>query len=251
MKEKRLRKILRILFITLFVLSIITLAIYYYKLYNEKQENQGILENIVVDETKITEEKTKRILQLEQLQKENQEIIGWLEIEGTNINYPVCQTTNNEYYLTHNYKKEKAITGALFLDSKFDFTGKSINYLIYGHSDTNGLMFDDLLKYKDEEFYKSHKKIKFTTLSEDVVCEVIAVFYSRVYYTSEKNVFRYYDFINVESEKEYVEYIDNCKKSSIYETGVTADLGDKLITLSTCDYTQVDGRFVVVAKIVT
>ena len=109
-------------------------------------------------------------------------------------------------------------------------------------------MFQDLLKYKNEDFYKEHTKIKFTTNKEDNVYEIISVFYSRVYYKSEKNVFRYYYFVNANNEQEYNDFVNNAKKSSIYDTGINANYGDQLLTLSTCEYSQEDGRFVVVAK---
>ena len=74
----------------------------------DKKENTNILNNIEIDNTKITPQKTEMMLKLEELQKENNEIIGWLEIDGTNIKYPVLQATDNDFYLTHNYKKEKS-----------------------------------------------------------------------------------------------------------------------------------------------
>lgn len=109
-------------------------------------------------------------------------------------------------------------------------------------------MFEDLMKYTDEEFYKEHTKIRFTTATEDTEYEIISVFKSRVYYKDEKNVFRYYYFVNAETEEEYNNYVSSAKEVSIYDTGVTAEYGEQLLTLSTCEYSQEDGRFVVVAK---
>ena len=117
---------------------------------------------------------------------------------------------------------------------------------MYGHNLNNGKMFQDLLKYKDEDYYKKHKIIRFTTDNEDNEYEIMAVFKSRVYYKSEKNVFRYYQFINPKSEKEYNEFVENSKKASLYDTKVDSEYGDELITLSTCSYHTEDGRFVVV-----
>ena len=188
------------------------------------------------------------MLQIQELQKENKEIIGWLEIEGTSINYPVCQTTDNDYYLTHNYKKEESSSGSLLLDKGFDLINGSSNYLIYGHRNKQGIMFEELIKYVKESFYNEHKIIKFTTTSEDKKYEILSVFYSRVYYKTEQNVFRYYYFVNAENEGEYNEFVNNAKKASIYNTGVTAKFGEQLLTLSTCEYSQEDGRFVIVAK---
>ena len=247
-KTNRLTKIIFIFFIIIFVCGISYLTYYLYDRNKNNKNNEEILNNIEIDESKITESKTERMIQLEELQKENEEIIGWLEIEGTNINYPVLQTSDNDYYLTHNYKKEYSSSGSLFLDKDFDLINGSSNYLIYGHRNKSGLMFEDLIKYAEEDFYKEHTKIKFTTNKDDSIYEILSVFYSRVYYKSEKNVFRYYYFVNAENEQEYNDFVENAKKASIYDTGVTAKYGDQLLTLSTCEYSQEDGRFAVVCK---
>lgn len=246
--NNKLKKIVLLLLIVVFVCGIGYTIYYLYNSYKDKKDNTNILDNVIVDDTPVTEEKTEKMLQLEELQKENNEIIGWLEIEDTNINLPVCQATDNDFYLTHNYKKEKSKGGSLFLDKDFDLINGSSNYLIYGHRNTQGLMFEDLLKYSKEDFYNNHKTIKFTTNKDDSVYEIMSVFYSRVYYKKEKDVFRYYNFVNANNEEEYNDFVNNCKKSSIYNTGVTANYGDQLLTLSTCEYSQEDGRFVVVAK---
>lgn len=216
---------------------------------NQKQiEISQVIDTIDIPHIDITPKKTERMLQVIELQKENPEVVGWLEIEGTNISYPVCQADNNDYYLTHSYKKEKVTGGSPFLDKDYDFTIPSSNLLIYGHRNKKGLIFEDLIKYQDEQFYKEHKLIRFTTATEDTTYEVMSVFNSRVYYQDETNVFRYYYFVNAENKAEYDEFVENCKKASLYDTGVTAEYGDQLLTLSTCEYSQDDGRFAVVAR---
>lgn len=247
-RSNNLKKIILIILIIIIIFSISYMVYYFYNNYKNKIDNTDILNNIEIDNTQITEQKTERMLQIEELQKKNQEIMGWLEIEGTNINYPVLQTNDNDFYLTHNYKKENASTGSLFLDKEFDLINGSSNYLIYGHRNKQGLMFEDLMKYAKEDFYKEHTKIKFTTNKEDSTYEIMSVFYSRVYYKSEQNVFRYYYFVNANNEQEYNDFVNNAKKASIYDTGVNANYGEQLLTLSTCEYSQEDGRFVVVAK---
>lgn len=247
-KTNKVTKIIFIFFIIIFICGICYLTYYLYDKNKNNEDNKEILNNIEIDKSKITEDRTERMLQLEELQKENEEIIGWLEIEGTNINYPVLQASDNDYYLTHNYKKEKASTGSLFLDKDFDLINGSSNYLIYGHRDKSGLMFEDLIKYTKEDFYKEHTKVRFTTNKEDGIYEILSIFYSRVYYKSEQNVFRYYYFVNANNEQEYNDFVNNAKKVSLYDTGITASYGDQLLTLSTCEYSQEDGRFVVVAR---
>mgnify|MGYP002646523376 CR=1 FL=1 len=159
----------------------------------------------------------ERIKQVKTLKSENSDIIGWIEIENTKINYPVLQSTDDEYYLTHNYKKEKTEKGSIFLSKDYNWDRPSDNLQIYGHNLGNGEMFQELLKYTDEKFYKEHPNIRFTTANEDSIFEIIAVFKSKVYYKSDKDVFRYYYFINAETEKEYNDFIENAKKAAFQD----------------------------------
>ena len=206
------------------------------------------LDTIKVSESDISDTVTKRMLQVRELQKENSDIVGWIEIEGTNINYPVLQGADNDYYLDHDYKGNTVIGGSLFLDKDYNFNIPSSNLLIYGHRNTQGLMFEDLVKYESEDFYNQHKIIRFTTAYDDSKYEILSAFKSRVYYQNETNVFRYYFFVNANNETEYNEFVKNSKQASLYETNVTAEYGEQLMTLSTCEYSQENGRFAVVAK---
>jgi len=244
-KSKFNKKILLITILILIVVCVIAYKLIGQNKEKEEENYENILKNIQVTPT---ENETERMLQVIELQKENPDIVGWLEIEGTKINYPVLQDNDNEYYMTHNYKKEYTKDGSLFLDKDYNWELPSTNLLIYGHNNLNDKMFHNLLDYKDESFYKEHPIIRFTTEKEDAEYEVIAVFYSRVYYKSETDVFRYYYFINAENEQEFNDYVNNSKHASIYETGKTAECGDQLLTLSTCSYHTEDGRFAVVAK---
>lgn len=241
----------KLIFEIIVAIVIIILGILIFKTIREKQsvkDGKGIVNQIQIEKANITEEKTERMLQLEELQKENSDIIGYLEIQGTNISYPVLQTTDNDFYMKKNYKKEYSKDGSIFLDKDYNWEIPSSNLLIYGHNNNNGQMFCDLLNYKDESYYEEHPTIKFTTNKEEAEYEIIAVFLSRVYYKKEKNVFRYYYFINAENEEEYNSFVENCKKESLYDTGKTAKYGDQLITLSTCSYHVEDGRFAVVGR---
>ncbi len=236
----------------LILIFIIIVAFAYYKFTNQNEKvNSDILNNIEVDETKTTDTITEKMLQLQELKKENEDIVAWIQIPDTKIDFPVLQGKDNEYYMRHTYKKEYSVDGSIFLDKDYDWDKPSDNLLIYGHNNKNGNMFQDLLKYEDENYYKEHTSINFTTVNEDCVYEIIAVFKSRVYYKSEKNVFRYYYFINAENEEDYNYYVNESKKASLYDTGKTAKYGEQLLTLSTCEYSQEDGRFVIVARKVT
>lgn len=216
------------------------------------QEEEQAKDNTIRQEEEAKQikekEKKERMLKVKKLQEINTDIVGWIQIEGTNINYPVLQGEDNEYYLNHNYKKQKTEKGSIFLDKSYNWDIESNNLIIYGHNLVNGQMFKDLLKYSKEEFFEQHKTIRFTTAEADKEYEIISVFKSKVYNKTEKNVFRYYDFINSKSEKEYNNFVKQAKEASLYDTKNTAEYGDNLITLITCAYHIDDGRFVVIAR---
>ncbi|MBR4085127.1 MAG: class B sortase [Lachnospiraceae bacterium] len=177
----------------------------------------------------------------------NKKLIGWLKIDDTNINYPVMQTNNNEYYLNHNMNQEKDRNGALFLDKDCDVINRSTNLIIYGHHMKSGRMFGNLDDYESKEYYKKHPIIEFDTIYEKGTYEIMYVFRSRVYKEGDV-VFKYYQFIDCYSEQEFESNMQEMESLSLYDTGVKAEYGDRLLTLSTCDNTVDDGRFVVVAK---
>lgn len=247
-KKIKSKNILFVAFTLILISTVIYIIIFFVRTYRDKKvddETKKVFDNIVV---KKEEGKSERILKLEELQKINSDIVGWITIDGTEINYPVLQTTNNSYYMTHNYKKEYYANGSIFLDKDYNWELPSSNLLIYGHNNNNNTMFQGLLNYKDKNYYIEHPNIKFTTNTDDAEYEIIAVFYSKVYYKNEENVFRYYYFINAEDESEFNSYVKNSIKASIYNIGKTAKYGDQLLTLSTCSYHTEDGRFVIVAR---
>lgn len=177
----------------------------------------------------------------------NQKLIGWVKIDDTYIDYPVLQTSNNEYYIDHNFDQEQDRNGSIFLDAACTILPRSTNLILYGHHMRSGRMFGQLNKYSSESFYEEHKLIQFDTIYERGTYEVMFVFRSKVYEESEI-VFKYYQFINAASETEFNSYMREMAAMSLYDTGVTAEYGDELLTLSTCDYYTDYGRFVVVAK---
>ena len=111
----------------------------------------------------------------------------------------------------------------------------------------SGKMFGSLQKYSDETYFKEHQYIQFDTIYEKGTYQVMYVFRSKVY-SEEEITFKYYQFINAASQQEFNSYMNEMAELSLYDTGVSASYGDKLLTLSTCDYQESKGRFVVVAK---
>lgn len=186
------------------------------------------------------------------LYKKNPDIIGWLTVDGTRMDYPVMQTQNDpEFYLRRNFDKEYSISGVPFMDAQSDIFKPTSNWMLYGHNMKDGTMFHDLLDFADKDFYQDHKTIKFDTIYKGGQGEyaIIAAFYSQIY-PENKNVFKYYNYAGLTGENKFKEYVTEVKKLSEYDTGVDAQYGDQLITLSTCSYHVPDklGRFAVVAK---
>ena len=177
----------------------------------------------------------------------NKKLIGWIKIDDTYIDYPVLQTSNNEYYMNHNFDQEEDKNGSIFLDTNCSILPRSTNLIIYGHHMRSGRMFGQLNKYSSEDFYEEHKYIQFDTIYEKGTYEVMYVFRSKIY-TESEIVFKYYQFYDASSETEFNSYMREMAEMSLYDTGVTAEYGDELLTLSTCDYYTDNGRFVVVAK---
>lgn len=195
-----------------------------------------------------------------EMYEENHDLIGWLSIEGTVIDYPVMQTPEDEcYYLKRDFYGKDNENGCLIMDTDsvvgvgtaddhyLNGTPPSTNLIIHGHTMKSGEMFGNLPLYRDEEYGKEHRIICFDSLYEHREYELIAVFYSQVYYQSQ-DVFKYYKFFQADTQEEFDEWYDNIRELSLYDTGVTASFGDEFITLSCCSYHVEDGRFVVVAR---
>ena len=210
---------------------------------NEQEDSQPPTINYTKEDTDLPEV----LDEYKKLYNSNKKLIGWLKIDDTNIDYPVMQTNNNEYYLEHNMNQEKDRNGALFLDKDCDVVKRSTNLIIYGHHMKSGRMFGNLDDYESERYYKKHPIIQFDTIYEKGTYEIMYVFRSRVYSEGEV-VFKYYQFIDCYSEQEFNSNMQEMEALSLYDTGVKAEYGDQLLTLSTCDSTVDDGRFVVVAK---
>ncbi len=187
---------------------------------------------------------------MRELYEQNPDLVGYLYIEGTNIDNPVVYTPGEDYYLYRGFDGEDHVAGCLFVDHHNSVDPRDDNLIIHGHNMKNGTMFCDLLEYKSEDFYKAHKIIRYDSLYEAAEYEIVAVFVSQVYNQSD-DVFKFYQEYDFEDEAAFNEFITNIRDLSLYDTGVTAQYGDEFITLSTCEYSREDGRMVVVARKIT
>lgn len=186
------------------------------------------------------------------LVEKNQHLAAWLTIEGTRVDYPVMYTPEEpEYYLRRAFDGSNAVSGSLFISA--DCGPDSSNVLAYGHDMKDGSMFGGLDRYAKEEYARAHPEICYDRIREDGSYErhtfqVMAAFYSQVYRVEEENVFRYYYGTDLLEEEAFENYVAQVEAASIYDLGVTAKYGDRLLTLSTCSGHTQDGRFVVVAR---
>lgn len=178
---------------------------------------------------------------VDKLRKRNQDVIGYLEIPDTTISYPVMQSKDNpDFYLNHDIDKNYSFYGTPYLSAYCDLE-KSDNLIIYGHNINGGKMFGALIQLRDENFYKKHKNILFTTKDKKKykIFSVISV---------NKNDFPYWKCVMAQDESDYDTFINKAKQYSIYDIDITPKYGEKILTLSTCDNSRGDDyRFVVFA----
>lgn len=175
----------------------------------------------------------------------NSDFVGWISIDGTNINYPVMQTPGSpDFYLKRGFDKDYSDYGVPYVQENC-LIGQSDNCVIYGHHMKDGSIFADLCKYESESFYREHPTIRFDTLAGFGEYEIVCVFKTVAY---AEDGFKYYHFVDAENEEAFQAFIRSCQALALYDTGVSAEYGDKLITLSTCEYSRTNGRMVVVAK---
>ena len=177
----------------------------------------------------------------------NPEIVGWITVADTKIDYPVVQSSqgNTDYYLTRNFYRKKDAHGCIYAREACDVLLPSDNITLYGHRMNNGSMFGDLGKFKKQSFWESHRTFRFDTLYQTGTYEILAVFQTQA---GTEESFRYHLFVDAESPEVFDAYIAACKELALFDIGVEAEYGDQLLTLSTCDYHEDNGRLVVVAK---
>lgn len=179
------------------------------------------------------------------LHEMNSDMVGWLKIEGTKLDYPVLQTPDNpNYYLYRNFDKADSSRGAIYAREECDINEPSDNITIYGHNMADGSMFAALNNYTNKNTWENNNLIIFDTLTEYHTYKIFAVFKTSA---NLGEGFSYHQFVDAADEKEFNDFVATCKRLSFYDTGITPVYGDKLICLSTCEYTLNNGRLVVAA----
>ena len=243
-----------ILPLIIFLVFLLCASSYYLisTLIKDKKENdefkdleQMIIENKTDENEKFEEEKSNATnysnIDLNTLKIQNKDLIGWIKIDNSNINYPVMQ--NGNYYLRRNFYKNYSKLGTPYLADYCNIRTSDI-LTIFGHHINQGYMFADLLKYQNYDYYKSHKYIKFYTLEDDKTIENIYEVCFAFKIKAER--YSYYSYTRFYDENDLKEYIENCKNLSFYNTDTKFDYGNQFVTLSTCEYSQKNGRMIVI-----
>ncbi|MGN0644584.1 class B sortase [Gemmiger sp.] len=181
------------------------------------------------------------------LRQRNEDFIGWISIEGTNLDFPVMyRPDSKDFYLRHGFDGEYSNYGVPYLDEDCILTAenRSQNLVIYGHNMKTGTIFGCLTDYKKADTYRKHPVIEFDTLYGDGSYEVFAAFAIDVV---EEPDFAYYDAIDLD-ESAFNAFVAEVKRRSDVDSGITPVYGEDLITLSTCEYSTANGRYVVCAR---
>lgn len=176
----------------------------------------------------------------EESAEKNEDVIGWIRIEGTLVDYPVVQTQDDVYYLKHDAENNESRQGAIFLDYRCSPVSLTGNNILFGHNMKDGSMFASLVQYKDEAFFKSHTMIEFATLEKTYEWEIFAVV------ITDTN----YDYLQTDftSREQRLGFIRTMQEKSIYETVIAPSGTDDLLILSTCTYEYKNARFVIAAR---
>lgn len=181
------------------------------------------------------------------LRDQNSDFIGWISIEGTNLNFPVMYAPNNkDFYLRHDFSKEYSVYGVPYLDEKTTLgaNDQSENLIVYGHNMKTGTIFGCLTGYKEADYYTEHPLIQFDTVYGDGTYEVFAAFSIDVV---QDTSFVYNQYVDMDEET-YNTYVDEVISRSDVDSGIRPEYGEQLLTLSTCEYSSDNGRYVVVAR---
>ncbi len=209
-----------------------------YKIFTKLQEYRkaDAVYNDIRDKANETDDKSI------ELSKINPDYIAWIKVENTNIDYPVVQSEDNEYYLTHDFNKNYLASGSIFMDYRNDFENdKSI--LIYGHHMRNKTMFGEVLNFKKEEFFKENNLITIEYKGKTYTYEVFSTFVADL---SKDNL-----KVSFDDDEDYQDYIDYLKDRSLFDSDIEVSTNDRIITLYTCSYEFKGARTLAHAKLIS
>ncbi|MFS0559510.1 class B sortase [Terribacillus sp. 179-K 1B1 HS] len=206
-----------------------------------KEIQEQYKDNIQISNT-VTSENPVRP-QFQSLLHINSNIVGWLTIENTKIDYPILQSSDNRHYLNRNYKEDKSKSGSIFMDFRNQADSLDRQTIIYGHQMKDGSMFGQLDRFLDEDFFSKNKEFQFDTIAESYKVEIFSVYVT----TTDFN----YIETDFSTDEEYLDFVDVIKEKSKIPIDIQVTEKDNIITLSTCNALQdpEDGRLVLHGKL--
>lgn len=205
------------------------------------------LESLIVSDAPAADGEETNSAKFAALRDQNSDFIGWISIEGTSLDFPVMYAPDNkDFYLRHDFNKEYSVYGVPYLDEKTTLGAneQSENLIVYGHNMKTGTIFGCLTGYKEADYYAEHPRIQFDTVYGDGTYEVFAAFSIDVVNDTS---FVYNQYVDMD-EATYNEYVEEVISRSDVDTGIRPSYGEQLLTLSTCEYSSDNGRYVVVAR---
>lgn len=249
-KSRKKQKCFRIIGIVLITIGLVFLGLLIYGTFKDYKRARNIKklqeQRLSADREDILSDDI--LPEYRKMYETNSDLVGWLVIDGTDINYPVVQSkVYQEFYLDHNFDGEKDEAGSIFADARNDVFLPDENIILYGHNMKNGSMFGTLQHYLDKSYYNEHSIISFDTLYKRSIYKIAVVGLSKISDESD-DTFKYYDFLNSTNKKTFKSYVNNIKNLEAYDTGVNLKYGDNLVTLSTCNSVEEDGRLFIIAK---
>ncbi len=246
LEKKPLRNTFFIVSIILMLAAVLVLALYQPPFLNKSSITADISSSdyrIETTDKAFTSKVSTHPAYLRKFSQLNPDTVGYIKIDHTVIDYPVVQSSDNDYYITHGFDRLESTAGAIFMDYRCDINdfSKTRNIILYGHRMKDGTMFKGLLQYENEDFFIEHPIIAFDTLNETLQWEIFSVFETTT------------DFYYIDTEFPYdemwVDFLNVCHQLSMYDTYMNFYKDDIILTLSTCT-TEENGRFVVMAKMI-
>lgn len=240
-----MRKAVKIISALVFIVCVALLAYYYLGNANDEEQFED-LKGLI--DTPVSSHAPTVLEEYAALYNENDDFMAWLKIDGTEIDYPVMYAPQEvEKYLHADFYGNYSYAGCLYIDeycSVFD----SDNITVYGHNMKNGSMFGSLTDFENEDFGKEHSTIQFDMVFEKRSYELVAAILTELPAEDDEDAFRYYMYYGKDDAEMLRAYSEFIEQNRLYDTGVTLQEGDDILTLSTCSYHSDNGRFIVVAR---
>lgn len=255
--KKTIGKLLPLVYLAVFIYSGFVLVNYLYTYYEASKTLKETQEMYELSLEKVREETNVENIQIEDsedsyvirpqfhdLHAVNENIVGWVTVDGTKLDNPILQADDNDFYLERNFKDNYSRAGSVFMDYRNDLMNLGKNTIVYGHAMRNDTMFGSLKKYSDQAYADENAMIYFDTLYESYDIEVFAAY--------ETTIDFYYIETDFANDDEFSHFIDEVEARSLIDMGITVNPDDKILTLSTCNNSvnSKDKRYVVHGKLV-